>query len=74
MGKLGSLTNTYKTLRQILLMIRMTMPCYKSGKSMMTTACYKNSNDDNKSNYNDKSDNNDESNNNKDKVCSLLRR
>ena len=38
------------------------MPCYKSGKSIMTTACYKSGNDD------DKSDNNE------DKVCLLLRR
>ena len=37
------------------------MLCYKSGKLMMTVACYKNDND-------DKLDNN------KDKICSLLRR
>ena len=37
------------------------MPCYESGKSMITMACYKSGND-------DKSDNNE------DKVCLLLRR
>ena len=40
----------------------MTMPCYKSGKSIMTAVCYESGN------------NNDESNNNKDKICLLLKR
>ena len=44
------------------------MPCYKSGKSMMTVAYYKSGNKD------DKSDNNDEFDNNEDKVCLFLRR
>ena len=43
-------------------MIIMTMPCYKSSKLMMTAACYKNGDD------------NDKFNNNEDKVCLLLRR
>ena len=38
------------------------MLCYKSSESMMTTACYKSGND------------NDKSENNKDKVCLLLKR
>ena len=40
----------------------MTMPHYKNGKPIMTAACYKSGND------NDKSDNNE------DKICSLLKR
>ena len=43
------------------MIIIMTMPCYKIGKSLMTVAYYE-------SNNNDKFDNN------KDKVCLLLRR
>ena len=31
----------------------MTMPCYKSGKSIMTAVCYKSGNDDDKSNDNE---------------------
>ena len=44
------------------MIIIMTMPCYKNGKSMITAACYKSGNDDNKSD------------NNKDKICLLLRK
>ena len=44
------------------------MPCYKTSKSMMTAACYKSGNN------NDKSYNNDKSDNNEDKICLLLRR
>ena len=44
------------------------MLCYKSGESIRTAACYKNSNDDNNSN------NNDEFDNNEDKVYLPLRR
>ena len=63
MRKLGSLISTYKNLRFIALMIIiMTITCYKSGKLMITTACYESGN------------NNDESDNNEDKVYSLLRR
>ena len=40
----------------------MTIPCYKSGKLMMTAACYEIGNNDDKSN------------NNKDKICLLWRR
>ena len=46
----------------------MIMLCYKSGKSIMTAACYESGND------NDKCDNNDKSDNNEDKVYLLLRR
>ena len=38
------------------------MPCYKSGESMMTAACFESGDDD------DKFDNN------KDKICLLLKR
>ena len=40
----------------------MTMPYYKSGKSMMIAACYKSSNDNNKFD------------NNEDKICLFLSR
>ena len=40
----------------------MTMPCYKNGESLMMAACYKSSNND------DKSDNNE------DKVCLLSKK
>ena len=38
------------------------MPCYKKGKLIIMTACYKSGNDDNKSD------------NNEDKICLLLKR
>ena len=49
-------------------MIMITIPCYKSDKSMMTAACYESGND------NDKSNNNDKSHNNEDKICLLLKK
>ena len=44
------------------MIIIMTMPCYKNGKSLITATCYKNGDNDNKSD------------NNEDKICLLLRR
>ena len=62
MRQFGSLISTHKTLKWITSIIIITMPCYESGKSMVTAAGYESGDD-----Y-DKSDNNE------DKIYSLLKR